>query len=100
MPVIPLVDINRNAWRENPDAGIVMIAVFHTARMSPVPVMAVVMRIPARVIPVIVMPVIWLPGIPVYRIVVPVPGRAPGNIGRKENIPYKRPGSYLIRGSV
>jgi hypothetical protein len=60
---------------------------------------AVVVRIPVRVIPVIIMPVVRSPGRPVTWVIAPVPGRAPYHIVRTVDEADDRPCSYFIIGS-
>lgn len=55
----------------------------------------VVFREPVVMVTVIVVPVVWTPGMPVLRIITPVPRRVPYRIVWKINKSYKRPGIYL-----
>jgi hypothetical protein len=50
------------------------------------------------VISVVVVPVVRSPGAPVVRVEIPVPVRAPDNVGRPVDEPYQRPGCDLIVG--
>ena len=60
----------------------------------PAPVITVIYVVPVVVIAVVIVPVVRLPGVPVYRVVSPVPPRAPYNISRTIYESYYRPGCY------
>lgn len=61
--------------------------------------MTVVFREPVVVISVVVMPVVGTPGVPVYRVVSPVPGGAPYYIVGHVYEPYYRPcGNFNVSG--
>jgi hypothetical protein len=66
-------DVDRHMRRVHPHAGIIMVVVVGIPQVVPVPVVAVIVRMPAGVIPVVVMPVVRSPRIPVNRIIAPVP---------------------------
>ena len=65
----------------------------------PAAVVSIIMIIPVGMISDVEMPVIWTPGVPVRRIVVPVPGGAPDHVRRKVYVPHQRPVRDLLRCS-
>jgi hypothetical protein len=81
------------------DVVVIMVMVMAVVMVMPMVIMMVVMRVPVAMISVIVVPVIRLPGIPVYRVVTPVPCRAPEYISGMEDKTHHRPGgNVIIRG--
>jgi hypothetical protein len=54
-----------------------------------------IMIVPVIMIAIIIMPVVWAPGIPVGWIISPIPGRSPSYIGRSIHVGYYRPGLHL-----
>jgi hypothetical protein len=68
--------------------------------MVPVAVVGIIVRVPVIMVAVVVVPVPGPPGMPVDRVVSPVPRRVPGNVEGIEDEPDHRPGSdFIICGS-
>jgi len=61
-----------------------------------VPVVGVVVRVPMRVVSVVVMPVVRVPRVPVGGVVSPAPSRMPRAIVWTVNVNYNRPLRYLV----
>jgi len=66
--------------------------------LVPVTVAGVVGGIPVVMVTVVLMPEEWSPGMPVDRVVTPVPVGAPYGVVRIVHVPYHRPGCHLIVG--
>ena len=81
-----------------PDTAVVVVVVMVPPRLVPVTVVSVVVRIPVVVITVVMVPVEWSPGMPVNRVVTPVPVGAPDYVVRTVDEPDYRPGCYLVVG--
>ena len=77
---------------------IVMIIVMRIPVMMAVMVMSVVVIVVIVVVSVIIIPIEGFPGIPVRRIISPVPGRTINYISRCINICNYRPGCYFHVG--
>jgi hypothetical protein len=90
------IDYNRRGINTN--LAVVMCPVMPAAIMIPVTIMLIIMRMPVRMITVIIMPVIWPPGMPVCGIIAPVPVGTPDSISRSIDEPDNRPGSDVIIG--
>jgi hypothetical protein len=58
-------------------------------------VVSMIMIVPVIMIAIIIMPVVWAPGIPVGWIISPIPRRSPSHIGRGIHVGYYRPGLHL-----
>jgi len=81
------------------DVVVIMVMVMCVVVVVPMVIMLVVMRVPVGMISVIIVPVIRVPGIPVIRVVTPIPCRAPEYISGMEDELHHRPGGdVIVRG--
>lgn len=71
---MPVTDSHADVWRMRADAAVVEVIVASVPEVVPFSVVHVVVRMPVIVIPVVVVPVVRTPGIPVSRVVAPIPG--------------------------
>jgi len=71
--IMSFIYVYDHGRRVYPDAPVIEVVVPCPTVMIPVAVITVVMVVPVIVIPVVIMPVVRTPGIPVNRVVSPVP---------------------------
>jgi hypothetical protein len=89
------VDVVDNVRRICPLAAIIIALIVRVIMMVVMMVISVIVRIPVVMVAIIVMPVIGAPGMPVVRIITPVPGRMPCHVGGQEHETDQWPGCDL-----